>query len=381
MAEASLHHSSGGGPSLSIVIPVFDHLDLTRDCLDGIRKHTDVEHEIIVVDNGSTDGTAGFLRDSQVRTVTNQENLGFPKAVNQGVMAAGGEFVCLLNNDVKVQEHWLEPLLEAISTDRRAGVAGPLQVGTGGTVWHAGTAFGPDDHPTLARRPFHIFMGYSQDDPLIGQPREYPAMNFGCCLIRNSIFEEIGLLDDETFVFPGIYEDVDWCLRARKAGYRCLYRPDSRVLHDASQTQRCSGDDLASASLKAAELNLDRLISKWKNEPESFLVPEDLRPLLDDYFVSAPFLRKENQDLKDQLSVLFAHMTDLETKLSELAAVNAEGAAYVRKVENDWKEKCEQLAEAEARAAHMADLLAAAAQPEGKQPGKRNRKSDPTGPA
>jgi GT2 family glycosyltransferase len=355
----------GAGTVLSIVIPVFNHVDLTRQCIDNLSEHTAVDHEVVVVDNGSTDGTARLLESADVRAITNVENLGFPVAVNQGIRASRGEFVCLLNNDVTVLEGWLEPLLDTLQSDRSAGAVGPLQVGPGGTVWHVGTAFGPDDNPSLARRPFHIFAGYLADDPIVGVDREYPAMNFGCCLIARRLFDEIGLLDEETFVFPGIYEDVDWCLRARKAGYRCLYRHASRVLHDASQTQRRSGEDLESASLKAAETNLERLIARWEAEPESFLVPEGVRGLLDEYFESAPFLRKENGDLKDQLAALSAHLDEVE-------AVNAQGAAYAVKLERDWKEKCDLLDEAEARAAHLANLLDAAQESPEQKPGKRS---------
>lgn len=216
------------GVLISIVIPVFNHIELTRECIESIRRNTKVDCEIVVVDNGSTDETASYLRDESIHVITNSENLGFPRAANQGIESARGEYICLLNNDVTVLEGWLEPLLESLEQDSLVGIVGPKQVSPGGTVWHAGTAFGPEDNLTLARKPFHIFIDFPEDDPLVNVKRTYPAMNFGCCLIPARLFDKVGLLDDETFIFPGLFEDVDWCLRLRKSGHMCLYRPPTR---------------------------------------------------------------------------------------------------------------------------------------------------------
>lgn len=332
------------GVLISIVIPVFNHVELTRECIENLRRHTQVSHDIIVVNNGSTDATASYLQSEQIHAIKNSENLGFPRAANQGIESARGRYICLLNNDVTVLEGWLEPLLESLVNDPGIGIVGPKQVSPRSTVWHAGTAFGPDDHTTLARKPFHIFIDYPDDDPLVNVGRCYPAMNFGCCLIPARMFDEIGLLDDDTFLFPGLFEDVDWCLRLRKGGYQCLYCPNSKVIHLANQTQYKTGESLKKKSLAALETNLERLIKKWQGEPESFLVPDYMRPILDDYFSSAPFLREEKGELRRQVSDLRGHNQELEA---------------------DWKLKCEQI---EAMQARIAELEAGSHQTNGSQP-------------
>jgi GT2 family glycosyltransferase len=158
---------------VSIVIPAFNHLDLTRQCLDSIAENTDVPHEVIVVDNASTDGTGAFLASRPVRVITNAENVGFQKAANQGIQAATGEYVCFLNNDIIVLPGWLEPLLKCLREDAKVGVAGPKQVSPQGIVWHAGTVFGPQDDPVRPRMPFHIYKDFPEDDPMVGIKRSY----------------------------------------------------------------------------------------------------------------------------------------------------------------------------------------------------------------
>ncbi len=113
----------------SIIIPTCNNLDLTRDCLDSIQRHTAPgTYEIIVVDNGSTDGTPEFLQGlqdlGQIRVILNHINLGFAPACNQGARAARGEFLLFLNNDSQVTSGWLEELLESAQEHPRVAAVG-----------------------------------------------------------------------------------------------------------------------------------------------------------------------------------------------------------------------------------------------------------------
>ncbi len=351
-SKADLHQGDRVIP-LSIVIPAFNHVELTRECIKSIREYTPGDYEIIVVDNGSTDGTAEYLRDIDVHVITNAENLGFPRAANQGIREARGLYLCLLNNDVVLLEGWLEPLLESLDRDPEVGIAGPKQVNPERTIWHAGTAFGDSKSSGYSRQPLHIYLGYPEDDPAVNVERCYPAMNFGCCLIRAGLFDEVGLLDEETFVFPGSYEDVDWCLRARKKGYLCVYRPDSKVVHLGSQTLFHTGESLREKGLEASRTNLEHLLEKWRGEPESFFVPDEVRPLADDYFGSSVFLDKENAELRLQLSEATDYIMELEVAVERAHGDHREAAAYARRVEAEWQEKCEQLQTAERRIAEL----------------------------
>jgi SAM-dependent methyltransferase len=110
----------------SIVILTYDQVEYTRQCLDSIRLVTDEPYELIVVDNGSTDGTVEFLRSfPDLRLIVNQTNRGFPAAVNQGMAIATGNQVLLLNNDVVVTTGWLHRMLRALHSDPKIGLVGP----------------------------------------------------------------------------------------------------------------------------------------------------------------------------------------------------------------------------------------------------------------
>ena len=110
----------------SIVMLTNNQLEYTKLCLASIRSRTDEPYEVIVVDNGSTDGTVEYLRSIEgVRLIENSENRGFPAAVNQGITAARGDYVVLLNNDCIVTTGWLTRLLDAIESEPTIGLAGP----------------------------------------------------------------------------------------------------------------------------------------------------------------------------------------------------------------------------------------------------------------
>jgi glycosyltransferase involved in cell wall biosynthesis len=118
------HRSAG---LTSIIIPCWSQLEFTQQCLASLKEHTRPAWELIVIDNGSTDGTAAYLagvRDMAsvpVTVVTNTTNLGFPAAINQGLRLARGEYLVLLNNDVVVTDRWLDQLIGLVNAKRRAG--------------------------------------------------------------------------------------------------------------------------------------------------------------------------------------------------------------------------------------------------------------------
>ncbi|HRU38504.1 MAG TPA: glycosyltransferase [Candidatus Goldiibacteriota bacterium] len=115
---------------VSIIMPVLNQLELTKICVESIIKNTwDVEHEIIVIDNASTDGTGGYLAEKKISCITNRENAGVAASWNAGVRAAKGEYVCVINNDIVVSEGWLSSLIEFYERHPDAGIVSP------GTRW------------------------------------------------------------------------------------------------------------------------------------------------------------------------------------------------------------------------------------------------------
>jgi GT2 family glycosyltransferase len=226
-------------PLCSIVIPVYNCVDLTRQCLDAIKENTaGVSYEVVVVDDGSTDGTGELLANLKppFRGISNEANLGFARACNAGAWAADGEYILLLNNDTVPLPRWLPTMLECMQKHARVGIVGSkLLYPENDLIQHAGLAFGPKNDP------YHIYRCLPSDLPEVNAERECPAVTGACFLVRRAVFEELDGLD---VVFRNGLEDVDFCLRARERGYKVWYCPSSVLYHYESMSPgRFDGQD------------------------------------------------------------------------------------------------------------------------------------------
>jgi GT2 family glycosyltransferase/2-polyprenyl-3-methyl-5-hydroxy-6-metoxy-1,4-benzoquinol methylase len=219
----------------SVVIVTHNQLAYTRLCVGSLLEHTDGPYELIFVDNASTDGTVDYLRALEGATViSNGENRGFPAAANQGIRAATGAQVLLLNNDTVVTTGWLRRLLDALYRDSRIGlvgpcsncVSGPQQVQVGYDALEGVDGFAWD-------------WGKAHD----GRTEETDRLVGFCLLFRRELVERIGPLDERFGV--GCFEDDDFTLRARRAGYRAVIARDAFVHHFGGRTFTGSGVDFA----------------------------------------------------------------------------------------------------------------------------------------
>lgn len=245
----------------SIVLVTHNQWRLTKACLDSIRLRTDEPFELIVVDNGSTDGTPEFLQaSSDVRLIRNAENRGFPAAVNQGIAIARGAQVLLLNNDTLVTTGWLSSLLEAFTVDPQIGLVGPVSNHVSGSQQVAVT------YRDLADLDGFAWEWRSQNRR---QLQETDRLIGFCLLIKRELIDRIGVLDERFGI--GNFEDDDYCRRAREAGYRAVIVRESFVHHYGSVTFRASGIDHAGLLRE----NQRKYEEKWnqqrtQREPESF---------------------------------------------------------------------------------------------------------------
>ncbi len=222
----------------SIVIPVWNKMELTVQCLTALaRLPEQLRYEVIVVDNGSSDGTGEFLRQlqSDVRIITNDENLGFAKACNQGARIARGKYVVFLNNDTIPLQGWLNALVAEAEAHPEVGIVGSKLLFADGTIQHAGVVF--------MRRllsPYHIYRSASADVPAVNQRREFQAVTAACMLIRRELFEAVNGFDEG---FINGFEDVDLCLKVREKGHHVIYQPRSVLYHLESQTPSRNAHD------------------------------------------------------------------------------------------------------------------------------------------
>ncbi len=217
----------------SIIIPVFNNLSLTRQCLESIEANTDAPHEIIVVDNGSSDGTRDYLlqleAQGRLRVISNRLNLGFARASNQGAQEARGHFLVFLNNDTIVQPGWLEELVACARKEEKAGAIGAKLLYLDDTIQHAGVVFNEEITQIL-----HIYQHYDKDHPAVNQGREFQAVTAACMLVRKDRFFEVGGFEE---CYQNGYEDVDLCFKLREQGYKVIYNPRTAVYHLECQTQ------------------------------------------------------------------------------------------------------------------------------------------------
>jgi GT2 family glycosyltransferase len=209
-----------------IIVLTWNGWEDTRRCLESLAANAP-EASVLVVDNGSTDGTPALVAKEypEVELLENGANLGYAAGNNRGIEVAlrdGADFVCVLNNDADVREGFLAPLLQAFADRPTLGAASPLiERRDGDGVWFDGAVL----------------------DPGTGIPIHSPVANplssvvlTGCCLIvPRHVFEQVGGFDERYFL---IFEDADWSLRVRAAGFDLLVVRDSRVAHGVSASFR-----------------------------------------------------------------------------------------------------------------------------------------------
>ncbi|MES2789462.1 MAG: glycosyltransferase [Planctomycetota bacterium] len=235
----------------SIILVTHNQWDYTRHCLESLRFRTNDPYELIVVDNGSTDGTPAFLRSlNDITLISNPDNRGFPAAVNQGLAVARGRQVLLLNNDTLLTTGWLRRLLTALYQHRQNGLVGPVSNQVSGPQQIA------TDYRDLASLDGFAWEWGQQH---YGQTLDCERLVGFCLLIRREVLEQIGGLDERFGI--GNFEDDDYCRRASEAGWRLAIAVDSFVHHFGGRTFVGSGVDFATLMIE----NERKYREKWES--------------------------------------------------------------------------------------------------------------------
>lgn len=233
----------------SIIILTHNGLEHTRQCLASIEAHTPEPHELIIVDNGSTDGTLDYLRDytadhDNVRVVANRTNRGFAAGNNQGLAVARGDYLLLLNNDTIVTEGWLTRMLQVMKMHPDVGVVGPMSNYVSGPQLVRGVSYeGLEGLDAFAAR-----WAQSHD----GQSREATRVVGFCLLTRKEVIARIGGLDEQ--FGSGNFEDDDFCIRAFQVGFLARIALDAFVHHTGSQTFKTAKIDYRQSLMRNWEL-------------------------------------------------------------------------------------------------------------------------------
>lgn len=223
-SERRLAFSAGASPSVSVLLVLFNRVELTYQCLESIQALEGVALEVVVVDNNSTDRTSELLdRLDGVRVIRNRRNEGFVKAANLAAKKATGTHLLFLNNDTELLPDSLRSAVHLLESEPDIGAVGGRIVDLAGRLQEAGSIVWRDGTTE----------GYGRgDDPQSGAylfPREVDYCSGVFLLTRQEVFWKLGGFD--TAFEPAYYEESDYCFRLRQAGLRVLYDPGSVVLH------------------------------------------------------------------------------------------------------------------------------------------------------
>jgi GT2 family glycosyltransferase len=209
---------------VSAIVPNWNRAELLERLLQSVHAQTVRFDELIVVDNGSSDGSIGVGEAFGARVLRLDQNRGFAYAVNRGIETAQSEFVAILNNDVTLDRKWLEELLKTnadfacglvLSDQDPTRIDGTFDLVTaGGLAWRAGS-------------------GESAEDPRWQQPREIQCAPMTAALFHRTVFQRVGLLDES---FESYLEDVDFGIRCAMKGIRGRYVPTAIARHQGSST-------------------------------------------------------------------------------------------------------------------------------------------------
>ena len=215
---------------ISVIVPNWNGIKFVGMCLDSLAQSDFDSYEVIVIDNGSVDGSREMIEEKypQVRLIKNRENMGFAVACNQGIKAATGTYISLLNNDIEVESSWLSKLYEGMERHPECGMGTTKMMFLDqrdvfyntGDLFHAWSAGG----------------GRGQGEKDVGQYDREDYV-FGACagagIYRRDFFEQVGIFDEDFFIFA---EDVDINMRGQLQGFKCIYLPEAKVYHIGTAT-------------------------------------------------------------------------------------------------------------------------------------------------
>lgn len=253
-------------PVITVVIPVYGHIDVTLQCLKSIAEYPPVApFEVVIVDDFSPDNTRHILSHAtSIRLIRNEQNAGFIRSCNLGASAARGDYLCFLNNDTQVKAGWLDELLRTFDEFPGTGLVGSKLVypngqlqEAGGIIWRDGSAW-------------NYGRGQDPEHPAFNYAREVDYCSGASIMLAKKLFEELGGFDEH--YVPAYGEDSDLALKIRSRGLSVIYQPMSVVIHHEGVT---SGTDVT-AGTKAYQIdNARKLFERWRDYLSAHQLPGD----------------------------------------------------------------------------------------------------------
>jgi GT2 family glycosyltransferase len=262
--QAPLSVPRASRPAVSIVIPVYNQWDYTAACLASIAAaRNEAGFEVIVVDDQSQDQTAQRLaRIDGLQLICNPQNVGFVGSCNRGAEAAAGEYILLLNNDTRVQDGWLDALLETFARFPDTGLAGARLVYPDGRLQEAGGIVFRDGSG------WNYGRGDRADKPEYNFTREADYCSGACIMLPAPLFRQLGGFDAR--YAPAYYEDTDLAFRVREAGFRVRVQPAATIIHYEGIT---SGTDIGRGTKRYQQVNRAKFLDRWRERLADYPQP------------------------------------------------------------------------------------------------------------
>lgn len=234
---------------VSYVILTWNSEKYIKKCLDSILDIKNIEHNVVVIDNGSNDSTRNILEEynTKIKTIYLDKNYGTTISRNLGIkeIDSDSDYICILDSDTQINEIALEKLISILANNKEVGIVGPQMTTSVGIVQKSGRKF-----PTVKIKFYKAFpnkniqkKGEKLEEYDFSEKREYYEVDYlmgACLLMRREVIDKVGLFDEKIFYAP---EDVDYCARVWRAGYKVAFCKDVAIIHE---WQRISKNKLIS---------------------------------------------------------------------------------------------------------------------------------------
>ena len=245
---------------VSIIALSYNQLGYTKEFIQSVIELTAVPFELIIIDNNSDPETVEYLKginksNRHIRVIFNQNNIGFPKGINQAIKEANGKYLLIANNDIVLTKGWLDRMIEVAESDPTIGLVGPISNSVSGVQIDKDAKYSNIEK-------MHEYAANIKEKNS-GQIFQFPRIAFICTLIKREVIDKIGGLDER--FSPGNFEDDDFCLRAQLAGYKTVIAKDVFIHHYGSKSFTAEGMEKYKTRL---EINQKIFINKWGGTPE-----------------------------------------------------------------------------------------------------------------
>ena len=234
---------------IDIIIVTYNAKEKLKRCLQSLRRYTHTfDYRLTIVNNNSSDGTAEYLEryNAKINIINNKKNLGFSKAANTGLKNATNKYIALLDDDVEVSKGWLDKLYNQMRNKPKAGIVGCKILFPDKRVFCSNIF--------IANKMFKELGKYEIDKGQRDYIREVDAINGSCWLMRKELIKRVGYFDER--FFPSQYEDIDYCIKTRLAGYKIIYNGEIKIIHH--HLLRDGGEE-------QNKKNIQKFLKRWKD--------------------------------------------------------------------------------------------------------------------